>query len=235
MHGWKSRLNRIELTKGDQMSDQKGFTILELLVTVTIVLVLVALIYSAVEGARGKASMVSCVNNLRQIGIANQMHMQEFQRVMAGETPYSRWRRTIRDYLAPDDPNRYQKILKVMICPADPQHGLPKNGQATAINTLSYAVNYAVRETGEAGKRVFDPKINPHSKVVYAGDFSVHHPGLTNWIPGHSESVLRERFDIHRHNGRANFVFLDGHVESFKIESLFPSGENNSILREQPF
>src|SRR4051794_20915198 len=52
--------------------NRRGFTLIELLVVIAIIAVLIALLLPAVQAAREAARRSSCVNNLKQLGLALQ-------------------------------------------------------------------------------------------------------------------------------------------------------------------
>ncbi|MDA0254903.1 MAG: DUF1559 domain-containing protein [Planctomycetota bacterium] len=65
------------------LAARKAFSLVELLVVIAIIAVLLGLLIPAVQSARESARRVSCMNNLRQLALANLVHESTYRRFPA--------------------------------------------------------------------------------------------------------------------------------------------------------
>ncbi len=106
-----------------------AFTLIELLVVIAIIAILAALLFPVFATARGKAREITCISNLRQIGMAITMYTQDYD----GSYPYAAdpadkaypamWNITAEDmaqvpYLH-EALQPYVKSKAIFSCPAD--------------------------------------------------------------------------------------------------------------------
>src|SRR5947208_13690899 len=57
---------------------RRGFTLIELLVVIAIITILAALLFPVFAQVREKARTTNCISNLKQIGLANSMYLQDY-------------------------------------------------------------------------------------------------------------------------------------------------------------
>jgi|GEM_PF-1307893 len=84
-----------------------GFTLVELLVVISILSLLIALLLPAMNKARASVRSVKCVNNLRQIYLFTHMYISDSNEgipihTTSGGNHYTAWSRVVsRDYMSP--------------------------------------------------------------------------------------------------------------------------------------
>jgi prepilin-type N-terminal cleavage/methylation domain-containing protein len=69
---------------GSSRGKAAAFTLIELLVVIAIIAILAAMLLPALAAAKEKANRIKCISNLKQLGLATQMYLNEFSDLLPG-------------------------------------------------------------------------------------------------------------------------------------------------------
>jgi prepilin-type N-terminal cleavage/methylation domain-containing protein/prepilin-type processing-associated H-X9-DG protein len=117
---------------------RSGFTLIELLVVIAIIAILASLLLPALARAKSKSHSIKCVNNIKQLGLANFMYVNDTGKIMPYQIGPDLWMRGLM--------LNYSKVDKVRICPVAPYNKKQPSGSATTAWVWGSEIDPATRE-----------------------------------------------------------------------------------------
>jgi prepilin-type N-terminal cleavage/methylation domain-containing protein/prepilin-type processing-associated H-X9-DG protein len=218
-----------------------AFTLIELLVVIAIIAILAAMLLPALGRAKEKAKAISCLSNMRQIGLAFKIYTDEHNDVFV---QLARTGAPPTNAIVPSTVTWWPDLLAASMGGKNIKiHNCP-----SVIATNGFGIGMNHPELGQfltTLPSVKESQVKKPTATVVFGDAQViRNPTERDpdkWVP--KDSVVNILFRTpnnepyyttedpirvyNRHNGRANVAHVDGHAEAVRTSTIgfqYPEG-----------
>lgn len=207
------------MRKGLERQHSDGFTLIELLVVIAIIAILAAILFPAFARAREKARAISCLSNLKQLGLAAVMYSQDYDEMYV---PHCH-----RDFVNPPYPvyAYWFEMLEPYV----------NNRQIRWCPSWRPDASVAARNLGSYGYIcsgfTYDPADPNYVGVAQYGSLGdLHNPTQLIMLGESLKATCRACPNYHthsfppvwpiqnRHHEGANYCFFDGHAKWLRYE-----------------
>jgi prepilin-type N-terminal cleavage/methylation domain-containing protein/prepilin-type processing-associated H-X9-DG protein len=222
---------------------RKAFTLIELLVVIAIIAILAAILFPVFAQAREKARQISCASNLRQLGLAINMYVQDYDEKFpfggwmppgegGGGDGTNEWQNTVFPYVKNKQLYRCPSMSDLDEDPNDPTAWLWNRNPVGYMYNNRLAANRSPVNLGA----VSNPAdcfllVDGHSD--WGGRAGIDAFGrqdtvwlMENTVFGRQSAIITgdhanwagndRTWGLPRHNNGANFCFVDGHVKWYR-------------------
>ena len=217
-----------------------AFTLVELLVVISIIGLLAGLAVPAINGGLKSAKAGACLSNLHQIGVATMAFAADnsFKLPNAGSGTSDMWATQLATFISTGTKSK----KSIFVCPGSEKTVQEATGSDVAV---TYGVHNGLMPKGGTASNI--TSVVRSTEVILAGDVC-QNPGNKGWSPFCIEqpSIISSQSggrggstDLnspisfgtdsdngnnpwlrYRHSGKVNVVMCDGHAEAIKKGSV---------------
>ncbi len=191
-------------------SPTDGFTLVEMIVVLAIILVLSAMLLPVLEAALGQGERTSCLSNMHHIGVAAQLYCDDYdERIVPAMLPHPTasgvcWDVTLQPYLH----NR-----QILLCPTDET---PRWVRGALCEPHSYGINLALAQVGGyMGASLLRSQVERPAEVILFCELNGAR-FVTHGVDYDAGGL--EKVATRRHGLGANYSFADGHTKWLQPE-----------------
>ena len=217
---------------------------IELLLVIAVIAVLAAIAYPAFIGILERAKATKDMNNLRQIGIATQLYMNDNDGALPGSLTV-RWMSQLHP--------KYLSSWNVFLSPFDPVTNPATPSRTASEDDTNAAVSYGINPNsfGISADKISKPSIfilfapaqdNSAATVLFQGMAGTAPPGVTE--NAGTSNVGLATGGTHSSRKKINALFADLHLENmawsgvgvtFTNNTANPPSDPDGYLRWNPF
>jgi prepilin-type N-terminal cleavage/methylation domain-containing protein/prepilin-type processing-associated H-X9-DG protein len=244
------------MNQNSPASQRRAFTLIELLVVIAIIAILAAILFPVFAQAREKARQTSCLSNMKQMGLAAMMYVQDYDETFPGDNIAANirwgtyyWMFLLKPYITAHPTNFNKPRAGIFYCPSAPI-GLPQylsDDRATNVwpqPAQSWGIDALTTDQGGDVAIAYWCTYGINELVTDTA------PALAAWQAPANSYLFLEAADSELegdeldelyslpdsilvpgggHNGGTNITYLDGHAKYLKTRFVGNPRDEDSL------